>query len=176
MGYPAISDETTILAGVRNTPSSIDVEAHTRLAADSSQRLKFSSFKFDRYPKGRCRASVGLEPPSGLLIEESVEALAAANSTSELRCTAQATVEALHKFVGDACSFEILGIKAVKAFNTTVIIVALSAQYDEEEHRLVGSYLAEENPERGAALAVLNATNRFLGNPIFHQQAPGQQT
>lgn len=133
----------------------------------SSQRLKFSSFEFARFHKGRCRASVGLENPDGVLIQETVEAVAAAESTSELRCAAQATIEALSKSVGDVCTFEILGVKAIKAFDTTVIIVALTARHDDEVHRLVGSYLAEENPERGAALAVLNATNRFLENPIF---------
>ena len=131
----------------------------------SSQRVKFSSFEFARFHKGRCRASVGLEQPDGVLVEESVEAFAAAETTSELRCSAQATLEALSKAVGDVCSFELLGVKAIKAFDTTVIIVALTVQYGDESRRLVGSYLAEENPERGAALAVLNATNRFLDNP-----------
>ena len=31
----------------------------------------------------------------------------------------------------------------------------------------VGSYLATDDTERGAALAVLNATNRYLGNTVF---------
>lgn len=131
----------------------------------SAQRVKFSSFEFARFHKGRCRASVGLEQPDGVLIEESVEAFAAAETTSELRCSAQATLEALSKTVGDACTFELLGVKAIKAFDTTVIIVALTVRYEDQVRRLVGSYLAEENPEKGAALAVLNATNRFLDNP-----------
>lgn len=130
----------------------------------SSQRVKFSSFEFARFHKGRCRASVELERPDGVLVQESVEAFAAAETTSELRCSAQATLEALSKTVGDACSFELLGVKAIKAFDTTVVIVALTVQYGDQVRRLVGSYLAEENPERGAALAVLNATNRFLEN------------
>ena len=139
----------------------------------SSQRVKFSSFEFARFPKGRCRASVELEQPDGVLVQESVEAFAAAETTSELRCSAQATLEALSKTVGDACGFELLGVKAIKAFDTTVIIVALTVHYKDQVRRLVGSYLAEENPERGAALAVLNATNRFLDNPdLIH---PGQE-
>ena len=136
--------------------------------AYSPPRLKFSSFEFARFHNGRCRASVGLEKPDGALIQETVEAVAAAESTSELRCAAQATLEALGKSVGDICTFDLLGVKAIKAFDTTVIIVAITVHHDEQIHRLVGSYLAEENPERGAALAVLNATNRFLENPAFH--------
>ena len=34
-------------------------------------------------------------------------------------------------------------------------------------HRVVGSYLTETDTARGAALAVLNATNRILGNRLF---------
>lgn len=135
------------------------------MSASSTQRLKFSSFAFDRFPNSRCRASVGLEQPDGLVVYESVESAGAA--VSELRCASLATVEALNKAVGEACVFELLGVKAIKAFDTTVIIVALSARHEDNVHRLVGSYLAEDNPERGAALAVLNATNRFLGNAIF---------
>jgi len=129
------------------------------------QRLKFASFDFDRFPNSRCRATVGLESPGGLVVTETAESVGAA--ASELRCAAQATVSALTRSVGDACHFELLGVKAIKAFDTTVIIVAISARRDEQVHRLVGSYLAEEDPERGAAIAVLNATNRFLGNRIF---------
>jgi hypothetical protein len=135
------------------------------MAVHGSHRLKFSSFAFDRFPNSRCRASVGLEQPDGAVIVESVEAVGAA--ASELRCAATAAVEALSRAVGESCTFDLLGVKAIKAFDTTVIIVALSARHEDRLHRLVGSYLAEEDPERGAALAVLNATNRFLGNAIF---------
>ena len=73
------------------------------------QRLKFSSFAFDRFPNSRCRASVGLEQPDGLVVHEAVESAGAA--ASELRCAALATAEALNKAVGEACVFELLGVK-----------------------------------------------------------------
>ncbi len=38
---------------------------------------------------------------------------------------------------------------------------------DGSGHRVVGSYLTENDAPRGAALAVLNATNRILGNRFF---------
>ena len=40
----------------------------------------------------------------------------------------------------------------------------MSAHVQSLASRLVGSYLTETDPPRGAALAVLNATNRLLGN------------
>src|SRR5207244_306565 len=45
-----------------------------------------------------------------------------------------------------------------------VVIVSLAAWQAAKASRLVGSYLTETDPPRGAALAVLNATNRLLGN------------
>ena len=43
----------------------------------------------------------------------------------------------------------------------------LAAQGEGSGHRVVGSYLTETDAARGAALAVLNATNRILGNRLF---------
>lgn len=85
------------------------------------------------------------------------------SQTGELRCCAMAAVNALEQAVQPQLTFELLGVKAVRAFDATVVIVSLSAQADAAT-RLVGSCLTETDPPRGAALAVLNATNRLLGN------------
>ena len=61
-------------------------------------------------------------------------------------------------------SFDLLGVKAVRAFDSTVLIVSLSVREEALAKRLVGSFLTDADPPRGAALAVLNATNRMLGN------------
>ena len=62
--------------------------------------------------------------------------------------------------------FELLGVKAVRAFDATVVIVSVAC-HNGVAVRLVGSCLRETDLPRGAALAVLNATNRVLGNVIF---------
>jgi hypothetical protein len=85
------------------------------------------------------------------------------SQTGELRCCAVAAVNALEQAVSPQVTFELLGVKAVRAFDATVVIVSLSARA-KEATRLVGSCLTEVDPARGAALAVLNATNRLLGN------------
>ena len=90
-----------------------------------------------------------------------------ASQAGELRCAAQATVEALAKAVKGAMSFELLGVKAVRAFDATVVIVSLTVQGEGRGQRLVGSYLTDTDFARGAALAVLHATNRILGNKFF---------
>jgi hypothetical protein len=81
-----------------------------------------------------------------------------------LRCAAQAAVAALESAIGRRVTFELLGVKSLRAFDANVIIVSLTTQGDGPARRIVGSYLAESDLERGAALAVLHATNRVLGN------------
>src|SRR5206468_11628278 len=86
------------------------------------------------------------------------------SQAGELRCCAEATVRALERVVQPKLGFELLGVKAVRAFDAVVVIVSLSVRQETRASRLVGAYLAETDPPRGAALAVLNATNRILGN------------
>ncbi len=74
---------------------------------------------------------------------------------------------ALTEAVAGAVGFELIGVKAVRAFDSTVVIVSLSIQQDSGVHRVVGSCLTDNDPARGAALAVLNATNRILGNRLY---------
>ena len=92
------------------------------------------------------------------------EAEGVTSQAGELRCCAVAAVHALEQAVAAKLAFELLGVKAVRAFDATVVIVSLSAREAQTASRLVGSYLSENDPPRGAALAVLNATNRILGN------------
>ena len=129
-----------------------------------SDRLKFSDFDFTSLPDGRCRARVGLRLGDEAKYEGMSEGLG--SPTGELRCAAQATVKALEQAVQGKVDLELLGVKSVRAFDSVVVIVSLACQ-EEEAHRVVGSYLAEDELPRGAALAVLNATNRMLGNLVF---------
>jgi hypothetical protein len=76
-------------------------------------------------------------------------------------------VVALGQAVQGGLSFELLGVKAVRAFDATVVIVSLAVNGEGNGQRVVGSYLTEQDSARGAALAVLNATNRILGNRLF---------
>jgi hypothetical protein len=123
------------------------------------ERLRFAGFKLDRLPSGECRARVTLMWPDGPRFEG--EARGLTSQAGELRCAAQAALQALAQAVRDP-SFELVGVKAVRAFDATVVIVSLGLPGHSEGPRVVGSYLTEADPPRGAALAVLNATNRML--------------
>jgi hypothetical protein len=129
------------------------------------ERLRFAEFTIDRLPNGRCRARVGLTWKESEQFTGEGEGLA--SQAGELRCAAQACVIALGQAVQGGVSFELLGVKAVRAFDATVVIVSLAVHGEGSGHRVVGSYLTETDTPRGAALAVLNATNRILGNRFF---------
>jgi len=130
-----------------------------------SERLRFAEFTLERLPNGRCRARVGLTWKESEQFSGESEGLA--SQAGELRCAAQACVAALMQAVEGGMGFELLGVKAVRAFDATVVIVSLACQGEGSGHRVVGSYLTENDAARGAALAVLNATNRILGNRLF---------
>ena len=70
-----------------------------------------------------------------------------ASQAGELRCAAEACVKALSQAVQSGMGFELLGVKAVRAFDATVVIVSLATTGgDSSGQRVVGSYLTETDP------------------------------
>ncbi|HXV85401.1 MAG TPA: hypothetical protein VD793_01825 [Gemmatimonadales bacterium] len=126
------------------------------------ERVRFAAFDFKRSPSGACHARVVLEWQPG---DPHVgETDGVSSPAGALRCAAQAAVIALESAIERRLRFELLGVKSLRAFDANVIIVSLTTQGEGPPRRIVGSYLAEDDLERGAALAVLHATNRVLGN------------
>lgn len=89
------------------------------------------------------------------------------SQSGELRTAADACVAALSKAILGKATIELLGVKSVRAFDNNVVIVSMAYTEDGKGQRLVGCFLADTDSARGAALAVLNATNRILGNRFF---------
>ncbi len=131
----------------------------------ATDRLRFAEFELLRLPNGRCRSRVLLTWQDTERFTGEAEGLT--SQAGELRCAAQACVNALTQAVHDGMGFELLGVKAVRAFDANVVIVSLGLQGEGQGQRVVGSYLSDSDAARGAALAVLNATNRILGNKLF---------
>ena len=130
-----------------------------------TERLRFQDFAFQRLPSGRCSAKVVLAWADGR--QFTGESDGVISQAGELRCCAEATVRALERVVQPKLGFELLGVKAVRAFDATVVIVSLTVNTEGRSQRVVGSYLTDEDFARGSALAVLHATNRILGNRFF---------
>lgn len=128
------------------------------------QRLRFTEFRFQRFSDGRCRADVEFEWTEGLKVRGS--ASGQSSPTVDLRVAAEAALRAIESFSNDALSFELIGVKAVRAFDANVVIVSVGNRRPDGPPRLIGSTLVENDPVRGAVVAVLSATNRVLGNFI----------
>ena len=125
-------------------------------------RPRFARFRIERLANGRCRAEVVLLWQDKGRIRGSAEGIA--SPSGELRCAAQACLNALAQGIQDP-AFEVVGVKAVRAFDENVVIVSLATRGLESGPRLVGSCLSGDRLARGAAVAVLNATNRVIAKP-----------
>jgi hypothetical protein len=121
-------------------------------------RLRLAAHRFTRTPAGVCRIEVELEAPDGTCSQGWAQG--AAGATGELRLAAEATLQALQRAVGDAQRFELLGVKSLRAFDASVVIVAVETQRLGQPTRLLGCVQASGELEHAAVLAVLDATNR----------------
>lgn len=125
-----------------------------------SDRLRFGSFTFTRSPAGRVIAQVELDHDGKRFVGR---AEGQSSPVGDLRLGAEAAMQAVEQFAQGGLGLELMGVKLVRAFDANVIIVSCT-QRTARGTRLVGCYLADRDAVRGAALAVMNATNRVLGN------------
>ena len=128
------------------------------------ERLRFSNFSFERTRAGRVTCQVTLEFGAELI---SGQVAGQASPAGDTRLGAEAAIRALETFTAGTVTFELIGVKVVRAFDGNIVITSLIQHGDEGPERLLGCYLAEGDLVRGAALSVLNATNRVLGTFIL---------
>ena len=128
---------------------------------DTQRRVRFGGLTLDRPHPNFSAATATLEWQG----EEFVgTAQGEGGAPLELRICAQATVEALHGILRDEVTFQLVGIKAIRIFDHDLVAVLLHSP-QALDRRLIGSSLVvEDQLHRSAGLAVLNATNRLLGN------------
>jgi hypothetical protein len=124
-------------------------------------RLRFTDFQFRRASDGRCTAEVELEWSEGQKVRGTSSGQS--SPTVDLRVAAEATLRAIEAFSEGRMAFDLIGAKSVRAFDANVVIVSVENRR-EGPRRLLGSALVEDDPRRGAVLAILGATNRVLGN------------
>ena len=131
--------------------------------AGPRERLELVEFTFTRTPSGQCSAQVSMEWGDTVF---SGRAIGQSSTFGDFRVSAEAALRALEDFAKDSLHFELLGLKHIRAFDSDLLIVSVSVRENDQMHRLVGCCLAENDTRRSAAMAVLNATNRLLGNYI----------
>lgn len=140
--------------------SAADAEVHLAYLTPPEQRrrVRFVAARMTTPRSGRAAAEVELEW-GGQGHAERAEG--EASPPLELRLAATATLKALEGILRDRVRFSLLGIKSFRVFDTDVVVVLMRTDHGSP---LVGASLASGDPYRAAALAVLNATNRVLGN------------
>ena len=146
--------------------SAAEAEVHAAYlpAAEPRRRVRFLAARLTTPRVGRSCAQVELEW-GGQTFRDEVEG--ETGSAIELRLAAQATLRTLSAILNDRVQFSLTGIKSFRAFDTDVVVVLLRTEH---VHTLIGASLATGDPYRSAALAVLNATNRVLGNYLTNPE------
>ncbi|HET9424623.1 MAG TPA: hypothetical protein VFO55_04560 [Gemmatimonadaceae bacterium] len=122
-------------------------------------RVRFSQFDLSRSKSGQTTAAVTLDLDGKKHVGHSS---GPSSALGDLRISAEACLKALSAFAGPI-SFELMAVKHIRAFDSNLAIVSITHQQDGQSFPLVGVYLAKDDVCRGAAIAVLNATNRVLG-------------
>jgi hypothetical protein len=89
-----------------------------------------------------------------------------ASTLGDLRLPAEATLRAIEAFSRSTVQLELIGVKSMRAFDDTVVIVSVLLKSEGEVTRLLGCSLAGDDLLRGVVVATLQATNRVVGNTI----------
>jgi len=125
-----------------------------------SGRLKFVAAELIQEAGSRIRVRVELEHDGE---RYAAEEAGIGLETMQLRVAADATLAAI-RLATDFYSCSLVGIKRMHAFDADVVLVSLRDS-DRQDRRFIGAVAVHETLAKGAALAVLDALNRWLGHP-----------
>ena len=124
--------------------------------------VKFISAEVEQMSEDRCRSEVELLHQDGTAHIGKAEGGCA--DAERLRLAAQAAANAIQTAVcGKGDQLDVTGATITEAFGKRTVFVQVSALYIGQRRELMGFCLIDPDPTRAAALAVLNAVNRFLG-------------
>jgi len=129
--------------------------------AERRERLKFKDFELVRFPNGRSKIRVRMDWTRG----RSYSGEAEGNQTleGEVRAAADAALQAAAGSTEGELDLTLRGAKALRVFDSWVVVVMVRAWVDETPLQLLGAYpCPDEDTPRGAVMAVLDATNRVL--------------
>ncbi len=125
------------------------------------QRLRFEELVHESAPDVRCRITVRLEW-RGQTVEGKSEGLETLQG--RLRAAAEASLRATIAATATKPRFDVVGVKAIRAFDGWVVVVRVNGTADGRTYKLLGSASCEDEDRLShtAALAVLDATNRVV--------------
>jgi len=125
------------------------------------ERLRFENFQLIRFPNGRSRAQVRVDWTQGRTY--SGEAEGHQTLEGEVRSAADATLKAAEGATEGRLELDLRGAKALRVFDAWVVVVMVRTWIYDKPVQLLGAYpCPDEDTPRGAAMAVLDATNRVI--------------
>lgn len=128
-------------------------------------RIRFLAVRIAaRALNGRSKAEVDLRRVDGRVVTGRGEA--DPSVYGDQRAAALACVEALGLCDGAGHRFELLGVKNVRAFDQTIVLVQLGVTTPRGYLRLVGCAVGDDDLVAATVRAVLNASNRVLWMPM----------
>ncbi|HET7459695.1 MAG TPA: hypothetical protein VFJ82_00550 [Longimicrobium sp.] len=146
-------------------PGEAEVHVSYLAAPEPRRRVRFVSARVSTPRTGGAHAAVELEWAGRTVLGE-VEG--ESGYALELRLAAMATLTALDQVMDGRVKFQMVGIKPFRAFDSDVVVALVRSDVDGKS--LIGAALAADDPYRAASVAVLNATNRILGNYLSNDE------
>jgi hypothetical protein len=123
-------------------------------------RLRLARVESSPSPDGYARVTVMLDLKGA---RHAGEAKGVLTREGDLRTGAEATLKAVASATGGRLRLGLIGIKAVRAFDSWIVIASVEARGPERHYKLIGARATEaEDMVRGAAAAILDALNRVV--------------
>lgn len=128
-------------------------------------RLRFDSLEHVTTPDGSGRVSVRLEW-SGEFYEGTVSCLETQQGVLKAasQATLAATLSSMAALSSSQVHLEVVGVKAVRAFDGWVVVTRINGSAGPDTYRLLGAAPCEREEDLPAAAvkAILNASNRVM--------------
>jgi hypothetical protein len=154
------------LAVLAKNRSPIDQQPELELRVRTDRAIKFLSVEVEHEDGEGCRARVQLERSGsdgtggGGGFYQGAAELA---GPDVIRCAAQATSDAITRVLaGTGTRMAIKDASVMQALGKRTVFVEVTVDSPAASRALFGFCLIDDDPARAAALAVLNATNRFV--------------
>lgn len=139
-------------------------------------RLRFDGLEHEVTPDGSGIVSVRLEW-GGQTYEGSVPCLETLQGVIKAasQATLTATLASTKAHRSDGIHLEVVGVKAVRAFDGWVVVTRINGTSGDERLRLLGAAPceAEEDLPNAAVKAVLNASNRVMEQQVARDHGSG---